>query len=623
MLVAASVSPDIQSSSMAGWLARHNQTPRLRSIAGWHLAHSEERACFWGATLFDGWIDNIEHLRTELEAPDANPAAVYERARQRWGDGAEDRIVGCYAAIACLADGTVRLARSPINAPPLSYVRHGDGWAAASLPSAFEALGHRLELDWDAVGDLLAMDMGDSPPVSQFLGVERVPLGSIVMLGRGGDWSLDRWYVERPLAPLPPAADIKVVGRVEDLLREACRCAITRSARPAIALSAGLDSPTVAAELLRQLPDEVQLQGITFTPLDVGASAAMPGAIGNEWEQVQRFAAMHPRLAIHRTGECHGGHDYRFREIASLAGRLNPSLSHFGAHHGVWQAARVLGCDWLFGAEFGNQTFSADGRWAYAEDFAGLRWRRMLRNLRGRRNDRRPLWRKVLALAVQPHVPRPWRRRIAALVRPVRADVLEWNSVLSSPATQAYRKRASARRSAPAWEGFAFARNRREAARRDLLEQEHEHAEITLALELRYGVRYRDITAYRPLVEYCMALPTEMFVRDGEHRYLARLLARGRMPEEQRLEQGYGRHGSDWHIRMQARVPELVETIDAIENHPRLAAMLDTAKMRRVLAEFPAADSPDEFDNLPYTQGLARAFLAAQYVGLVEGRNDL
>lgn len=605
------------------WLARHGQTPGPSGTGAWHGAFSMERASATDATLFDGWIDNIESLREELGAPGASSAAVYELAWRWWGDGAEDRIVGCYAAISCLADGGLRLARSPLNAPPLSFARHGDGWIAASLPSAFAALGVALELDWDAVADLLAMDMGDAPPAAQYLGLGRVPLGSVVTLAPEGAPAVNRWYAARPPAPAGSPSDAEALGRVERLLAEATRAALAHSARPAIALSGGLDSPTVAAELLTQMPAESRLHGICFAPLDTGASDAMPGAIGDEWGAVRAFAAMHPRLAAHRTDAAHGGHDHRFREIAALAGRFNPALSHFGAHHGVWQTARDLGCDWLFGAEFGNQTFSADGRWAYAEDFARLRWGRMLRNLRGRPGDARPLWRKVLALAVHPHLPRPWRRRIAALVRPSRADALAWNSVLSPWAIGAYRKRASARGSAPAWEGFAVARDRRDAARRDLLEQEHEHAEITLALELRYGVRYRDVTAYRPLVEYCMALPTAMFVRDGQHRYLARQLARGRMPEAQRLEQGYGRHGSDWHRRMQARLPELAATIDAIEGHPRLAAMLDTVKMRRMLAAFPAADSPDEFDNLPYTQGFARAFLAAQYVGLAEGRNDL
>lgn len=605
------------------WLTRHGQAPARTEATG--LLGSSQRCSFSGNTVFDGWIDNAAQLAAELGLAQHNPAALYEAAIfGRDGQG-EASIVGNYAAVTRLPNGSLRLARSPIDAPPLLYARMGDGgWVAASLPSAFFALGHDKRFDWNELADLLALDVTRAPPGTSFVGIERVPPGTTVTLGEGRP-RLDRWYAGRPLQTIPPRGEAAHTAEVARLLGEACKAALARADRPALALSGGLDSPIVADELLRHLPQASQLQAITFVALPQASGHDVPEAFANEWPVVRRFAAQHPRLAVHHTDCIHGGHDHRFREIAALSDTFNPALVHFGAHHGLWEKARRLDCDWLFSAGWGNQSFSADGRWSYAEDFRRLRWRRMWRNLAGRKaaGDTRPMWRKILALALLPNLPRSLRRRLKSLAVRGRANALAWNSVLSDEAQAAYRQRAGRRGSAPAWEGFAYAASRAQAARRDLADNDHSMAEITLALELRYGLRYRDVTAYRPLVEYCMALPSEMFVRDGVHRFLARELARGRMPEAQRQEGRVGRHGPDWHARMAPRRGELLATVDAIASHPELSRLLDTRKMRRMLEDFPASDSIDEFDNLPYRQGLAQGFLAAQFVGLAEGRNDL
>ncbi|UIP07230.1 hypothetical protein LY632_02185 [Erythrobacter sp. SDW2] len=586
---------------------------------------SSERCSFSARTVLDGWIDNAASLERELGLAGENPAEIYDAALERWGEGGEERIIGNYAAVTLLPEGRLRLARSPIDAPPLLYAPMDKaGWAVASLPGAFEALGMAREIDWNELADLLALDVTRPPPGSAYSGIFRVPPGTVVTLEESGA-RIDPWYNRRLTPAAPHRSDAEHVAEVARLLGEACSAVLAQSNRPALALSGGLDSPVVADALLARLPQDAYLDGITFAPLPAASDTGVPEAFADEWPVVERFASMHPRLAVHRADPAHGGHDHRFREIAALAGTFNPALAHFGAHHGSWEKARSLGCDWLLSAAWGNQGFSADGRWSYAEDFRTLRWRRMWRNLAGRSamGDHRPMWRKVVALAVVPNLPRSLRRRLKQLVRPARADALAWNSMLTAEAQDAYRARAAERGSAPAWEGFAYPASRAEAARRDLADNDHSMAEITLALELRYGLRYRDVTAYRPLVEYCMALPSEMFVRDGVHRFLARELARGRMPEAQRLEARVGRHGSDWHVRMAPRRDELLATVETVASHPRLSRLLDTAKMRRMLEEFPEADSPDEYDNLPYRQGLAQALLAAQFVGLVEGRNDL
>lgn len=609
---------------LSDWLARHGQpTGGATDVAG--LVGSAGRCSFATATVLDGWIDNAAQLALALGLPAANSAQCYEAAVARWGDAADGHVIGHYAAVTRLSDGCLRLSRSPIDAPPLFYARQDSGgWAAASLPSGLFAAGHERRLDWDELADLLALDVSRPPPGTVFAGICRVPPGTVVTLGPG-EALVDPWYARAARHIVSPGSDREAVDEVARLLGEACKASLRHCARPALALSGGLDSPILADELLRHLPEGTPLHGITFIPLPDSCGTPVAGTYADEWPMVERFAASRPGLVVHRADPAHAGFDHRFRDIAALSGGFNPALVNFGAHHGVWDKASALGCDMLLSAGWGNQSFSADGRWSYAEDLRKLRWGKMWRNLAGRTamGDDRPMWRKIAALALLPNLPQPLRRRLKWLYRPERADALEWNSVLSDEARAAYRVRAKKRRSSPAWEGFAYAASRADAVRRDLADNDHSMAEATLALELRYGLRYRDVTAYRPLVEYCLSLPSEMFVRDGVHRFLARELARGRLPEDQRLDARTGRHGPDWHARMGSRRAELLARVEVIAGHPGLSRLLDTAKMRRMLEQFPASDAGDEFANLPYRQGLAQGLLAAQFVGLVEQRNDL
>ena len=604
------------------WLERHGQTP-VSAAAMPALRGSAERCSAAQVTVLDGWIDNAAILAAELGLHSPSPAQLYEAAFQKWGDRCEERVIGHYAALTKPAAGTLRLARSPIEAPPLFYARLQDGaWAAASLPEAFFTLGLSRQLDWDELADLLALDIGRPARGSVFEGVERVPPGTIVTLS-GDGVRIDPWYSARPRVPTPRRSCRDHIAEVDRLLGEACNAALTAARNPALALSGGLDSPVVADELLRQQQPGSVLHGLTFVPHPSAGAAETAERFADEWPIVERFAADRPALRVHRVDPGPGGFDYRFREIAGLAGSFNPALVHFGAHHGLWEKARTLGCDWLFSAGWGNQSFSAAGIWTYAEDFRGLRWWRMVRNLAARHGDPRPLWRKILVLAVLPNLPGHLQRAMRAIVHPSRRDALDWASVLSPAARTDYRTRAAVRGSAPALEHDGVPASREQAVQADMAAQQHDAAEITLALELHYGLRYRDVTAYRPLVEYCQSLPSEMFMRDGTDRFLARELARGRMPEAQRMEPRTGRHGTDWHARMAPRREELRAAVETIAGHPRLSRLLDATRMQQLLHEFPEGDAADELANLPYSQGLAQGLLAAQFVGLVEGSNAL
>ena len=173
--------------------------------------------------------------------------------------------------------------------------------------------------------------------------------------------------------------------------------------------------------------------------------------------------------------------------------------------------------------------------------------------------------------------------------------------------------------------GFPYGRfqprNRRQAQAQIFVNGDAESSEVYQAFEQLYGVAQRDPMAYRPFAEFCMGLPTRMFMRDGEMRWMAKQMARGIMPEQQRANSLNGRWDADWHLRIGRRRAEFRKEFERIAQHPTLASMIDTERMIAALDGFPEQTSTDPQVWLQTELGVPRALLTARFVDFVERSN--
>lgn len=569
--------------------------------------------------LFLGWIDNDAELASTLELPDGDWPALYAAAIARWGPRADARIVGSYCAIAVRTDGSMRLSRSPWTAPPLTYMIGPRAIMATSVPRALFAAGFPAELNRDRVLDSLMINFRFDED-GWFKGVRRVPQGSIVELRPHSE--VNRWYDPLALPRIRLARDEDYVEAANALLAEAVGKALRPAARPGLKLSGGLDSPIIAAEMLRQTPPDQRLDTFTFVPHRDWDGIVPPDLMGDERPFVEAFATMHPRLCPHYTDNPGGGFDTAEREMfAAMSG--GPShLINYQAYHGIWRLARDEGCDWLLHGEMGNSSYSVDGSWSYREDLVRGHWIELYRTLRDRRGDPRPLWRKLAALSILPLFPEPIAAAARRLVHPRRGNIHDLSSVLRRDAIERLalidRQGRDAR----------FRARHQFASREEYLEATYhgcdvEGQEVWQGFEQVYGLRQRDVAAYRPLIEFCAGLPTRQVVSGGQQRWLAKRMAVGRMPEAQRLNPRYGRFQVDWHARLTPRVGELAAEARRIGRHPWLGELIDVDRVCELLEEWPE-ETPWDWEELYPRQGsIPKAIQAARFVNFVEGRNDV
>lgn len=573
--------------------------------------------------VFHGWIDNAPELADELgEQPGvpADPARLYGAALLRWGDRADCRIIGEYCAIVVdPAAGHVRLSRSPLRAPPLLYAANGTTVAAASVPRAIFAAGFPKVLNEDRVADSALINFTDLE-AAWFKGLARVPLGCVVELVRGQPRRLTRYYdlAKVPRVRLPTVQ--AYLDRANELLDEAVARILAPFKRPGCTLSSGLDSPQVAVRAARRLPAGQSLPTFTFHPQAEWDGIAPVGTNGNERPMVETFAALHPAIRPNFIDNRGRGHDHRWDDLFRVMEGAPSGLCNMYLFHGLFEAAERSGCDVLLLAEWGNYTFSDKGDWAYVEYLFTGRWRQLWLALKRVPNDDRPMLRKFIALCLVPLLPDNWWRRLMAIWH--RGDRLAHD--LMVPLTAEYRKASGAdRRQADS--GFEFSRYQprsRDHARHLLfVNLDADSAEIYQAFEQLYGLPCRDPMAYRPFVEFCFGLPTDLFMRDGEPRWLAKQLAAGIMPEEQRRNTLNGRWDADWLSRIRLRADDYREKLDRAADDPELAAMIDIPRLRAALDNLPETTPTDPQVYLPIEFALVRGLLTARYVNHMRGRN--
>ncbi|TMM48289.1 asparagine synthase-related protein [Qipengyuania marisflavi] len=572
------------------------------------------------AVAFDGWIANRAVLRANLGLADGiNNAQLYAAALQLWGDQTDAQVDGCYAAIVTGGpfSDTLRLSRSAFAAPPLHYAQTDGQLMASSLLRTLELLpGIALRtLQSDMLLTVLAGASEDAAR-GWYPGTARVPMGTALAVDVATGSVRELWrYRFAPQQDAAALSDDAVVERAQSLLDKAVAGASRGADAPCVSLSGGLDSSLVAASLLRQ-SGEQQLHSYTYAP-EIDNSLVLPSnEFGDESAIVGNFAQFHaPRLHAHIMRS--EGEDFRagLDELLAIArcppremGIVAPLIAALGA-------AADRGCDVMLGGDEGNSTLSATGGWAYRHYFRHGQWRRLWRELNTRRGDPRPLWRRFGGLVLGDWLPgRGPRAQVPA----------------SHFAALGLSQRAVADAQLPASNALAFLRRRhpRSLSQHELTEalvtrDDQGRSDALKALEARHGIPYRDPTLTRALAEFCLALPPEQFLRDGETRFLARRMARGIMPEDQRTATTHGATHADWHHRLFRARDAVQSELDLMASDEDIAGLLDLTDLKQRLEQLAPLPDGSEDERLFVTCGLPSAIAAARMIARAKGRNDI
>lgn len=577
-----------------------------------------------GLFVFGGRLDNRPDLLSRLglgerEGRTLADGALAARAWQRWGRDGLVSLIGMFAAAHWNPqDRRLTLARSSPRGKGLFVHRQGDRLYFASSPHGLFALPQvPRALNEAVLGDVLLMNTSDGDTLYE--GITVVRNSHWVEYRRDGEESRRYW------APDPA---YRLAFRREEEAWEAFRPlfaevvgAHLRSAHPVgMQMSGGLDSAAVAGQAALLLAGRGRtLNGYTRVPAP-GTPLRPDGMFYNdERPRVERIAAMHPNLRPHFV---HAGDEPVLEGLpghfAAVQGFIGFSPTFMTGYDVLYRRAADDGVRVLLTGASGNGTFSYDGHARLRALLLSGRWPTLLRELvvlKRRRGGVRELVRRELIESLVPH-------RLHRVALRLRNDGAEpWSDY--SVASRAFIERNGA------------------------LERARERANIKLhwchldswnrraslfgrtgwvgpdALLARFGLDTRDPSGDRRLIEFCLALPDEFYLKDGVTRRFARLGLAHLIPDTVRHDRTRGRQDVDWAYRIKRDAEAVARALEQLENDPTIGATLDVPAMRSMWERFHSIDwrHASIGDVVRYDQGLMRGVAIGRFLRWFNGNN--
>lgn len=140
---------------------------------------------------------------------------------------------------------------------------------------------------------------------------------------------------------------------------------------------------------------------------------------------------------------------------------------------------------------------------------------------------------------------------------------------------------------------------------------------------LQHGIEWRDPSGDFRLAQFCLAIPDDQYLRDGQTRWLLkRLMADVLPPEILQQQGGRGLQSADWYEGLETARTAIGEWIEQLQETPSAREMLDLERLREVVESWPEGgwDHPGVVRTYQYM--LLRGLSVGSFIQYVEGRGN-
>ena len=576
----------------------------------------------------DARIDNRPELRDELgifptEARALSDAEFIVRAYDKWGEDCARHLIGAFVFALCdFREHSVLLARSQMGERSLFYYETPRVFAFASAPRGLFALRSvPREINRESVADFLILAPRE-PGSSFFSGINRLQAGHSITVHNGRFKS--RQYREldiRRETRFPRDSDyVEAFNAIFDRVV----ADQLRSLTPVgVSMSGGLDSTSVAAAAAMKLGREGRrLHTFTEVPR-AGFNGPVPqGKYADETPYIQAMARNYDNLDVHFVRS--DGRFYLDDLDLLFAAAETPvrGASNWPWIKAILQEARLQNARVLLTGSPGNFTISWDGRRLFPELIREWKWRRALHEARSLAayNAERSTFRILAGQGVMCLLPDPIWLRIKQLLAgkiPRSSTGPRWQGYSPIRAEFAIDQRVGER---AVEKGYDYRFRASSGARaRQLIWDADNRSDVFRGKEALFGVQKRDPPGDVRLLEFCLSVPEDQYLRDGKPRWLIRRANENRLPSEVLNNKRRGLQASDWFESLGAAHSRMEEEFARLESSVLASNALDLPRLRRLVAQIPGirSDDPDCFSA--YRGVLELGLTTGRFLAWVEG----
>ena len=576
-----------------------------------------------GAVLVaDARVDNRDELARALgidarRLQALSDADVMLHAYERWGVDAFDRIYGVFGcAVWEPRRRRLVLAKDSVGMRPLYYHRGAGFFAFATMPKGLHALPEiPYAADEEKVSELLLLtpDWGTQ---TFFQAIEKVEAGTYVVI------EPDKLEVTRHWRPGRATLKLKSPDEYAEGLRahlDQAVAACVRGERDVAAhLSSGYDSSSVAATAARLLAERGgRVHAFTSVPREGYVDTSRKPRLVDEGPLAAATAAMYPNME-HVLIRTNGRSPLRnLDRNFFLYERPGLNLCNMVWGDAINDAARDRGLSVLLTGGMGNITLSYTGAELLPELIRAGRLIRWLREASGLHRTQAVRWVSVLARSLGPWSP-AWFWKLARRINDASEHDLYAYSMIRPSRVQELdlEARAKARHQDLAYRPWKDGYHvRMHALRRG------DRGCVQKGILAGWGIDTRDPTADRRLVEFCLATPTDQFMRDGTPRALSRRALADRLPAAVLDAPLKGYQAADWHEGMTAARDEIAAEVERLAACAPASAALATERMQQLMRDWPQSGWNNHEVAEPYRLALLRGLSAGHFLRRTTGSN--
>jgi asparagine synthase (glutamine-hydrolysing) len=564
--------------------------------------------------VYDGRLDNREDIAAALSirlngetVPDGQ---LLLAALERWGEQALPRLIGDFAL--ALWDKQKRellLARDQMGRRTL-YFHHGGNFVA--FASTYRALltlpGVPKKIDELGVADFLVLNMRH-PVQTLYEGARRVPKASCAVFNKNGLRQSKYWELEVK-RPIRFSSDEEYVEAMREQLERAVSCRLRVRNPVAAVMSGGLDSSAVAATAARLLAPSRILTVTSVPPEGMALSPLSPAWYVDERPYVKAIAAMHPNMdPVLASSDAPHWIETDPLPFFEANGTPARNVSNLGWLMPGYDAVTNSGSNVMLIGEGGNYGWSWDGLRTLSDYFRHGHWLRLARELalidRNRPYGMR--WQVILRSEVlAPQEPRPlkrWRKKLRE------SGGEPWTDY--SAINPAFAKEINLfRRMNEAKFDFTGPTGALEL-RLEMINRSEHGPDVTAAIRAVNGLEVRAPLWDIRLLEFCLSIPEEQFLRHGVTRRLTRLALADRLPRPVLDNYRLGAQNPEIFRRQERMRASMLEEIESFKQTPLAACCLDLSRLRKIVREWPA-------DNMQVPLMLPRALNMGRFLRWAE-----
>jgi asparagine synthase (glutamine-hydrolysing) len=573
--------------------------------------------------LFDGRIDNREELADKLglDADQCKVMADSEvvlHACLRWDTKAVEHLLGDFA-IACWQPKQRRLwlARDPMGYRPLYWHKQAGFFAFASMPKALFAIpGVPRALSEERLANYLALlPMTDAD--SFFKDIYRVEPGQILIL-ENEHITTQRYHEFDPDYELQLGSDDEYLEAFGEHLERAVACRLRSTGSIASQLSSGFDSSTVTAIAATQLAQKNKnLLAYTAVPRE-GFNGSVPrGRHADESiaarELVKRFDNIE-HILIPPDGVSPIDNLQQATEMLDR-GPLNPCNMVWA--EGIHADAANRGAKVLLTGSMGNMTISYTGE-QYLPALLGqgrwLKWWHEAKALQKASPNWR--WRGLFGQSIGPFMP-PWLWQSLQKVRGKGWKLTDYTAINPQFLASMGGETGIAQKAGwdTSYRPWANGREMRIAVINRL-----DNGEYFSALNT-HGLEMRDPTSDMRLLKFCLSVPDDQYLRNGQTRWLLHRLMGDTLPPEMLYPKTKGLQAADWYEGIEVALPRFQEELKRMAEHGLIGEYLDLDAMLQSLEEWPESGWENDHIIQTYRLKLLRGLSVGTFIRYVEGNN--